>query len=190
MRMYEASPSGSPRHSALPNDVFSHPTTDCTENPGRFAGASTYALSRTISSVNGFQNAGHDTPAEIEERIAVHSGGVLPVIAEVSTMRRPTRASTLTKVVPLDILALTSAATRGERVNQGEQDDERDEDDRPHGPPTDEHDERHRDAAEHVPNLDLPLVQHEEDGEHEHDDHGEAEDDPSSSCWTSGRSRL
>src|SRR3990167_5725038 len=139
MRMYEASPSGSPRHSALPNDVFSHPTTDCTENPVRFAGASTYALSRTISSVNGFQNAGHDTPAEIEERIAVHSGGVLPVIADVSTMRRPTRASTLTKVVPL-ATALTST-TRGERVDQGEQDDERDENDCPHGPPTDDHGE-------------------------------------------------
>src|SRR3990170_3968411 len=123
MRMYEASPSGSPRHSALPNDVFSHPTTDCTENAVRFAGASTYALSRTISSVNGFQNAGHDTPAEIEERIAVHSGGVVPVIAEVSTMRRPMRASTLTKVVPL-ATALTSATRGGERVDQGEHDDE------------------------------------------------------------------
>src|SRR3990170_2874162 len=149
-RTYDSSLSGVWRHCALPRVVFTHPTNSarvpfvgaCTTYS---KGESAYAVLRTISVVNGFQNAGHDTPAEIEERIAVHSGGVLPVIAEVSTMRRPTRASTLTKVVPLDILALTSAATRGERVDQGEQDDERDEDDRPHGPPTDEHDERHRD---------------------------------------------
>src|SRR3972149_4236266 len=121
MRMYEASPSGSPRHSALPNDVFSHPTTDCTENPVRFAGASTYALSRTISSVNGFQNAGHDTPAEIEERVAVPSGGVPPVIADVGTMRSPTGASAWAKGVPGQ--TVLPATTRGERVDQGEQDD-------------------------------------------------------------------
>src|SRR3990170_967216 len=102
---------------------------------------------------------------------SVHSGGVLPVIADVSTMRRPTRASTLTKVVPW-ATALTST-TRGERVDQGEQDDERDENDCPHGPPTDEHDERDTDAPGHVTHLELLFVQHEEERDQEHDDHGE-----------------
>src|SRR3990167_10228391 len=143
-RTYDSSLSGVWRHCALPRVVFTHPWNSARVS---FVGAwttcskgeSAYAVLRTISVVNGFQNVGQATPAEMEFRIAVHSGGVLPVIADVSTMRRPTRASTLTKVVPL-ATALTST-TRGERVDQGEQDDERDENDCPHGPPTDDHGE-------------------------------------------------
>src|SRR3990172_8606443 len=171
-RTYDSSPSSFSKQSQ--ESPPAHPTVS-SSSPPVSPGANVYT---TRSSANGSTNVGHAIPAWIELRTAVHSGGVLPVIADVSTMRRPTTASAFTRAMPLAIRRSSSAARGGERVDQGERDDERDEDDRPDRPPTDEHHERDTDTSGDVAHLEFLFVQHEEERDQEHDDHGES-DDPS-----------